>query len=92
MSTTTQPPASLPLSALARKQKRLRDWKNLLFDEPQASAIRRSFERDIAAYETLLWTIWDKKGASAEDAEALESLERELEKADELVRLAAAKR
>lgn len=80
------------LVTLPRKQKRLRDWQIALDEEQKDSIIRRPFEKALMAYRSLLWSLWEKKLASEEELETLTSLERELEKLAELVRLATAKR
>lgn len=92
MTTTHQSSTPFSLVTLPRKQKRLRDWQQALDEEPNHSTIRRPFEITLAAYRSLLWELWEQKAASEGDLEKLASLERELEKFAELVRLAAAKR
>lgn len=92
MTTVDQSCSPFALTALPRKQKRLRDWQRALDEESRDSKVRPPFERSLAAYRSLLWELWENKKASKEDLDLLTSLERELEKHAELVRLSAAQR
>ena len=78
--------------ALSRKQKRLNDWRALLEQEGAGSTIRQSFEITLEKYQAIIWRTWQGSGCSSEDRLALASLERELDKLGELVRLSAAAR
>jgi hypothetical protein len=78
--------------ALSRKQKRLNDWRALLEQEEAGSTIRQSFAITLEKYQAMIWKTWQGGSCSPEDRLTLASLERELDKVGELVRLSAAPR
>ena len=72
---------------LARRQKRLQNWRNFLKEEVEDPTITNRTTKLLDQYQTVITRCWEAEAISAGDELELTSLERELEELDELARM-----
>ncbi|MCO6432154.1 MAG: hypothetical protein J5J00_14950 [Deltaproteobacteria bacterium] len=75
------------LAWLARKQKRLKDWKTFADTEIQDAGIRKETKSKLLAYAAVLERVWENQSLDAASAEEIDELERVLEQLNEEARL-----
>lgn len=77
----------MDLSALASKQKRLKDWTQFSESEVQSEHIRVRFNEALSGYKAALAQCWKQGKISPNDEQVLADIERQLEQLDEEARL-----
>ena len=77
----------MELSALAAKQKRLKDWLESLTDMVQDESLRQTTLATALRYKNLLVRCWERQCVGEREVEEIMDLERQLEKLNELARM-----
>jgi uncharacterized protein (UPF0147 family) len=79
----------MKLADLSSKHKKLRSIHSVLDDSLVPSNVKASAEESLKIYQNALYRIWEKQEIDTNDVEALHSLERELDRVCESLRLFA---
>ncbi len=79
----------IDLQSLTRKQKRVKDWSELLAAGVPHTELKNAFTEKLKLFRNLLAKCWESEKISEEDEMQLEDLERQLEQLAEETRLAA---
>jgi hypothetical protein len=77
----------MELSLLAARQKRAKDWSEALENALLDQALRDRTRQRLSDYKGLLLKCWEEQAVSADAAQKLADLERELESLNELARV-----